>query len=308
MSEIRVAVLGPKGTYTEKVALDQFEKPELLYCKDNSEVFRRMDNGEADNGVVAIEDSAEGDVTVSLDLLRDYDFFIIGEAFTEVTHALLAKKDEKSLTKIGSHPQALRHCRRYLETYFPDLEQRPEASTAFAAKKAAKDDTFGAIADERNADIYGLNVLRTEIHDWGSNLTRFFILSKEPKIPTTGPAKTSIIVYPRDDEPRQLYHVLRELSERSINLTKIVSRPARGRMDEYIFYMDFEGNQTDPDVKTALETIENLDEVRVLRILGSYPYQPKMVEETVEEQTPQDLIIQTYDFWDNPEDSIYETL
>lgn len=309
MPEVRVAVLGPEGTYTEKVALQKWENAELYYAKTIPRVFKRMAEGKADYGVVPVEDSAEGDVNESLDLLRDYDFHIIGEALTEVTHVLLGKKDEKSLKKISSHPQALAHCRKYLETYFSDLDLVPTYSTANAAQIASTDASLGAIAAERNAEIYGLNVLRREVHDWGSNLTRFFILAPEPITPV-GRAKTSFILYPRDDKPGQLFKVLKEFAERKINLTKIVSRPSRGQMGEYIFYIDFEGNQSDQNVRTVLENIENLDEIRAIKILGSYPpYHPSELKpEEVKEREPANLIEQTFGFWDNPEDKVYDSL
>ncbi|MEE8168194.1 MAG: prephenate dehydratase [Candidatus Hydrothermarchaeales archaeon] len=312
MVPIRVAVLGPAGTYTEKVAQEKWKNPALHYCENIPKVFKYMADGEAEYGIVPIEDSAEGDVNITLDLLRDYDFYIVGESFTEVTHTLLGKKDEKTLKKIGSHPQALAHCRKYLEISFPDIEQELEPSTAFAAKKASMDVTYGAIADERNAGIYGLTVLAREIHDWGSNLTRFITIAPKPITPT-GRAKTSIIVYPRDDKPGQLFSVLKEFSEREINLTKIVSRPSRGRIEENVFYIDFEGNQTDSDIKSVLENIENLDTISAIRIFGSYPYsppdsKPKEVVETVKEPESATLFARPFEFWDNPEDKIYESL
>jgi prephenate dehydratase len=302
-----IAVLGPKGTFTEKVALERWKNARFLYAKHFEGVFELVENKKAEYGVIPTEDSVEGDVLLSLDLLRRYDVYIVEELRLEVIHCLLGKGKVEDLKIITSHPQALSHCRKYLDSNFPGLDIQPSLSTAHAAQRASLDPKIGAIADERVASLYGLNILRREIHDSGSNITRFFVIASSPSIPE-GEAKTSIIIYPSEDRPGVLYEILREFAERRINLTRIVSRPSGRTLGEYVFFIDFEGSQKTRKVRSALSSVEKLSAVRAIRNLGSYSIGTRKKEERAPKLNPSQLIRKTFSFWENEEDRIYDSL
>ncbi|MEW6222375.1 MAG: prephenate dehydratase [Candidatus Hadarchaeota archaeon] len=273
MQGLSVAVLGPRGTNTEEVAKKHWKRARLVFAKDLPEIFEKVEEGKTTYGVIPVEDSVEGDVTLSFDLLRSHDLNIVKELHLPVTHCLAARGGKDKIKVIASHPQALAHCRVYLKENFPNVEQRQVTSTGEAAKQAAKDATTGAIASERAAKIYKLNVISREVHDRGSNTTRFFVISRKPVRPKNS-AKTSIIVDIPKDYPGALYQILAEFANRGINLTKILSRPARGVLGEYIFYVDFEGSTKDSKVKKALKSIE---QKAAVRILGSYSYPTRVI-------------------------------
>ncbi len=297
MIKVKVATLGPEGTFSERVARENYEDAKISLTPEISTIFDLVTNGEVDYGVVPIEDNVEGDVRGALDLFRFNDVFITKEFHLEVRHCLLGTGKIEDLVVIGSHPQALRHCRKYLDTKFPNLTRKQTLSTAEAAKMASKDPTFGAIADERVAEIYGLNILERDIHDYGSNTTRFFAIAASPQIPptTNGSTKTSIIVYPHEDRPGVLYDILEEFKEQDINLTKIVSMPSRGSLGGHIFYADFEGTQADANVNLALEHLESSPTVETIRRLGSFTFNltDKEIEEisTPRLKIPRDTIV-----------------
>jgi len=312
-SKPKVAVVGPSGTFSEKVAKDKWkEEADIHFANRFSEIFDLVEKERVDFGIVPTEDSVEGDVQVSLDLLRRHDVYIVDELRLKLTHSLLGKKRIADLKVIGSHPQALLHCQRYLDVNFPTLDRRETSSTAAAARLASEDSSFGAIADERVAEMYGLNVLKREIHDYGENTTRFLVISKKPTMPS-GVAKTSIIVYPREDRPGVLEKILRPFSTMGVNLSRIVSRPSGRKLGEYIFFIDFEVDHADPKVKQVLEDIEKLDDVLSVRNLGSYPYSPiekeiKKKEIDISKIDQRKFVDSTFEFWDNKEDKIYDTL
>lgn len=304
----RVAVLGPEGTNTHKAAEEIWGSRKFEYVSDISNIFGMVSKKQATYGLVPVEDSVQGDVPFTLDCLMRNDLYVIREIQFPVTHCLLSKGYEKTIKVIASHPQALAHCRRYLDANFPGLERRPTSSTAQAARLASSDSTIGALASEWVADTYGLKVQRREIHDRGSNTTRFFVLARKPVRPR-GRAKTSIIVDLPEDQPGALHRILVEFARRKINLTRIVSRPARGKLGEYVFYIDLDGNQEDKEVKDAFEAIKKM---ATIRSLGSYSvkYVPKKnaVKETGY-KVPIDnlrLMASSLQFWNSEEDRIYD--
>lgn len=269
---INVAVLGPKGTNTEEVAKKRWDKDaNIHYFMDISEIFDSVMKGEMDYGIVPIEDNIEGDVRGTLNLFRTYEVFITEELYQEVKHSLLAKGRKEDIRRIFSHPQALAHCRLYLNEKFPNIYRQSVSSTAEAAKMASEDPSIGAIANERNAKVYGLNILEKDIHDWGSNTTKFFCIKDSPE-PPKGPAKTSIIIYPQLDRPGILYEILEKFKKKNINLTWIESQPSWGELGEYLFYLTFKGSKADPDIQSLLNSIEDMDVVKMIRYLGSYSY------------------------------------
>lgn len=269
MSKI-IAVLGPKGTNTEEVAKKHWgNDANLRFFDDVSGIFDSVMNGEVDYGIVPVEDNIEGDVRGTLDLFRTHEVFITEELQQEVKHWLLAKRDKENIKKIVSHPQALAHCRLYLNKNFPNIPRVPVLSTAKAAEMASEDDSIGAIANERNAEIYGLKIISEDIHDWGSNTTKFFCIKATPEIPKQGPFRTSILIYPKSDHPGVLCDILEKFKKEKINLTQIESQPSWGKLGKYVFYLTFEGKE-DYRVKEMLESLEDIETVRNL---GSYLYE-----------------------------------
>ncbi|MEM0358606.1 MAG: prephenate dehydratase [Candidatus Hadarchaeales archaeon] len=268
-----VALLGPEGTHTER-ALEALT--DLLprgaprrYLFPVAEVFEYVFTHPEALGVVPVEDSVEGEVPFVLDLLRRYHGLrVLREIRMPVVHHLLARHGELGKIKVvASHHQALSHCRRYLRENLPHAELREMPSTAAAAELAASDPSVAAVAGERAAKIYGLKIVRRNIHDQGLSFTRFFVLGRQP-LPGIRPVKTSVLLELAEDRPGILQEILREFSSRGINLTRIESRPDRGVLGEYVFFVDFEGREGEKRVEEALRAIE---EKRVhVRLLGSY--------------------------------------
>jgi chorismate mutase/prephenate dehydratase len=233
-----------------------------------SEVFEAVERGNADFGVVPIENSSEGIVSNTLDMFVDHHLLISGEILVEVSHDLLSVTgDIEHVKKIYSHPHAIAQCRTWLERNVRSLPVFDVESTARAAELALDDPSAAAIAGDAAAKIYGLKSIRRRIQDNANNVTRFIIIGKiAPE--QTGSDKTSILFSARD-EVGALHTMLAPFSRHRINLTKIESRPVKKKAWEYLFFLDMEGHLTDEPVAKAL------DELRMgaqyLKILGSYP-------------------------------------
>lgn len=312
--KIKIAVLGPVGTFSDEAVKSCWgEKAEPVYTKNFTEIFEKVTTGEAAIGIVPTEDSESGDVLESLDLLEDYPLYIVGELQHEVKHFLLGKETIDKLKVIGSHKKPLNHCRKYLYTNFPHLRIEEMDSTAAAAERASKDPAFGAIGSERLAGIYDLNILKSEIHDKGSNETRFFVVATKEvppgDIPRNSLARTSLIIHAKEDKPGVLVEILNVFAKKKINLTRIVSRPEGGVLGKYKFFLNLEGKKNNPKLKSALKKIGTLKSVRYYRDFGSYPAMIKQempMKET--KKSSLDILRSTFAFWDNEEDQIYDTL
>lgn len=264
-----VAYLGPEGTFCEQAARKFFAKAALVPYPDIIDVFTAVERGDADYGVVPVENSTEGSVRVTLDRLLESRLMICGEVDLKVVHNLVAKPGTK-LDEIGlilSHPQALAQCRRFLEDTFPNAELREVSSTAKAVELLRGLDNAAAIGTKAAAERSGMKVLKRQIEDEPNNLTRFFILGEKDAKPT-GRDKTSL-VFSTKHIPGSLYKVLEVFAARGINLTKIESRPEKKRPWSYIFYIDFEGHRTDAKVKDALDAMK--ERCIYIKVLGSYP-------------------------------------
>mgnify|MGYP006277489497 CR=1 FL=1 len=267
-----VGYLGPKGTFTEMAAEEyRGTVAEYVPYRDIKMLVKAVVDEKIDRAVVPIENSLQGAVTLTLDLLLKYDLKIVDEVIIPITHSLLVNEEVKDLTDLEhiiSHPQALAQCRAFIDQNL-NCNVHTADSTAEAVKKAAETGpTWGAIGNCRAADYYDLLVLRQNIQDNKENWTRFVVLAKEDS-PQTGNDKTSIICSPRDDHPGALYEILKEFAEREINLTRIESRPARKMIGDYIFFIDFEGHREEEIIQQALSNIEQI--VAWVKLLGSYP-------------------------------------
>ncbi|MBS7659355.1 MAG: prephenate dehydratase [Candidatus Bathyarchaeia archaeon] len=268
--KVHVAFQGEIGAYSEMAVYSYFgPSVELKPCRYLSDVFRLVENGECKYGVVPVENSIEGSVTQTYDLFLVYDLKVCGEAIIRIVHCLIAHPGVRlsDIKTVYSHPQALAQCRNFLEKL--NCEVIPAFDTAGSVKMIKERGLIdaAAIASERAAKIYGMNVLVKDIGDSINNYTRFFVLSKSDA-PYTGRDKTSII-FSIKSYPGSLYRVLGEFAKRNINLTKIESRPTKQTPWEYNFYLDFEGHRTEKHCMEALEAIK--DKTNFIKILGSYP-------------------------------------
>jgi chorismate mutase/prephenate dehydratase len=266
---LSVAFLGPKATFTHLACLKHFgESADYVAQINVSGVFDAVERGNADFGVVPIENSSEGIVSNTLDMFVDHNLLISGEILIEVVHDLLSVTgDLEHVKKIYSHPHAIAQCRVWLERNMRDVAVFDVESTARAAELALDDPSAAAIAGDAAAKIYGLKGIRRRIQDNTNNVTRFIIIGKiAPE--RTGNDKTSILFAARD-EVGALFLMLEPFSRHQVNLTKIESRPVKKKAWEYLFFLDAEGHLKDDPVAKALDELRM--RAHYLKILGSYP-------------------------------------
>jgi len=267
---IRVAFQGEHGAYSEEAAYAFFgESITTQPCVTLKEAFQVTEMESVSFGVVPAENSLEGTINQTYDLLLQSPLQISGEIKIRINHCLLGFPGTKlrELTKVYSHPQALAQCRGFLDTLQASVE--PAYDTAGSAKMIRDRGlrNAAAIASERAAKLYGLDILRRDIEDDSENYTRFFVVGKNDAAPT-GKDKTSIVFGTKHD-PGSLHRALSELAIRGINLTKIESRPIRGTPWEYHFFVDFEGHRNDQSCSDALRVLAS--STTFVKILGSYP-------------------------------------
>ncbi len=267
---LTVAYQGERGAYSEGASLQFFGHAiSLKPCEYLEDTFRAVEQGEAQYGVVPIENSLEGSISRVYDLMLDSALQVCGETEYRVSHCLIANPGVKleAIKRVYSHPQALGQTQAYLRRM--KFETIPTYDTAGSVKMIKeKGITDGAaIASARAAEIYGMEILAREIEDTPNNFTRFFVLGQHDAAPT-GNDKTSI-VFSVKHKPGALYELLKELAGRNLNLTKIESRPTRQKPWEYNFYLDFEGHREDKVPREALEQVK--DFAIFIKVLGSYP-------------------------------------
>jgi chorismate mutase/prephenate dehydratase len=264
----RVAYLGPVGTFTHKAARSKFGSS-VEYHPEASvrDVFLEVSRGHSDYGVVPIENSTEGGVNQTIDCFYETQLKVCSEIFVAVHHNLMANCPREAVKVIYSHPQVFGQCREYLGANFPRIQLLECSSTTAAAEKASKEYSAAAIASDTAADIYGLQVLERAIEDNPDNVTRFFVVARQPA-PPSGNDKTSLM-FSIKDAPGVLHTMLRAFSDRGINLTRIESRPSKKKAWDYYFFIDLLGHADDENVKEALAELAN--STRHLEILGSYP-------------------------------------
>ncbi|MEM5316130.1 prephenate dehydratase [Paraburkholderia sp. JHI869] len=267
---ISAAFLGPVGTYSEQAMYQYFgQSIEGLPCPSIDEVFRSVEAGAAEFGVVPVENSTEGAVSRTLDLFLETQLVIGGEIALPIQHNLMTQSGNLSgVKRVCAHPQALAQCQHWLTANAPQLERQPVSSNAEAARLAAADPTVAAIAGDRAATHYGLLIANALIQDDPHNRTRFVMIGKQPA-GATGRDQTSMIVSVKN-EPGAVYKLLEPLARHSVSMTRFESRPARvGSTWEYYFYIDFEGHRDEPAVAAALDELSK--KAAYLKILGSYP-------------------------------------
>jgi chorismate mutase/prephenate dehydratase len=280
---ISIVFLGPEDTFSHMAALKHFgQSAGYLPRASIGDVFREVEHGRADFGVVPAENSINGVVGLTLDEWIGSDLKICGEILLPVSHVLMSvSRDIRKITKVFSHPQALGQCREWLAGNLPRAELVETSSTAEAARLALEDAAAAAVGAELLAERRGLYVLARNIQDRAVNLTRFFVLGRLHCIPT-GRDRTSLLFTLRH-QPGSLHQALAPLAEAGVNLTRIESRPTRERAWEYVFFIDIEGHQSENYVRAALTDFQS--RVDRCKILGSYPAARADQEPLVDQDT-----------------------
>ncbi len=266
---LRVAYLGPPATYSHMALERRFGSSALALPQETiADVFTAVVSGNADCGIVPVENSNEGSVAYTLDLLAEGRVQVIGEVFQPVHHCLLSTQSSiERVRRVLAHPQALAQCRRWISRTLPQATIIETSSNGKAAEIAASEDGTAAIAAKIAAGIYRLSVLAEGIEDNPDNITRFFVIGTTPTRPT-GRDRTSLVIAVKD-RPGILHDLLQVFARRGINMSRIESRPSRLKAWEYVFFVDLDGHF---QVSPLAEALAEMDaHVRSIRVLGSYP-------------------------------------
>jgi chorismate mutase/prephenate dehydratase len=269
-SPLRVAFLGPEGTFSQSAVLRHFgHSVRALPMASLDEVFQEVQAGNADFGVVPVENSSEGAVHHTLDLFPLTELNICGEVELAIHHNLMTHAaDLGAIERVYSHAQSLAQCRGWLRANLPQAERIAVSSNAEAARRARNAPEAAAIAGEAAAQVYALPILAANIEDQADNTTRFLVIGRE-LMPPTGHDKSSLMLTGGGARPGALYKLLDPFARHGINMTRIESRPSRSGKWEYVFFIDIEGHVEDAKVKQALSDLDPLD--GTVRVLGSYP-------------------------------------
>jgi chorismate mutase / prephenate dehydratase len=268
---MNVTYLGPKGTFSEEAALNRFGKSvTTVPCESIDEVFHKVESGMASYGIVPVENSNEGVVGKTLDLLLQTSLKVCGEVLLPIHQCLLAlHTDAGKIEKIYSHPQSLAQCHEWLNTNFPlpQVKRVIAASNAHAAMIAADDKSVAAIASRKAAEVYKLSVYAENIEDDPRNTTRFLVIGTQDVAPS-GNDKTSLAMSSMN-RPGAIHELLSPLAQHGVSMSRLESRPSRSDLWEYVFFADIRGHQQDEKVSKALDEIR--EKATFLKVLGSYP-------------------------------------
>jgi chorismate mutase / prephenate dehydratase len=268
---LKVAFLGPEGTFTQQAVHKHFgHSVRALPLTSIEEVFREVESGTADLGVVPIENSSEGTVNNTLDMFLTSPLGVCGEVELRVHQNLMGRMAALAdVQRICAHPQALAQCRGWLAEHLQGVERLPVASNAEGARRARDEEGTAAIASAAAAEVYGLNMLVPEIEDRPDNTTRFLVLGRR-SFPPSGADKTTLLMSAaHTDSPGALFGLLEPLARHGISLTRIESRPSRRRKWDYVFFIDLEGHAQSEPLATALAELKA--RASLCRVLGSYP-------------------------------------
>lgn len=266
---LTVAYLGPEGTYTQAAVVKHFGNAvKCVDVKTIADVFRIVEQGKAQFGVVPVENSTEGVITHTLDCFSSSELKVCGEVQLPINHQLLSHAEGlPSVTKVYAHPQALAQCRGWLERYLPDAEVASASSNAEAAIIASKDNAVAAIASDMAARLYSIPILASGVEDERNNTTRFLIIGTD-SYAESGEDKTTIMVS-APNKVGSLFELLKPLHDAGVDMSRIESRPSRQTNWEYVFFIDLIGHVNDPKVSSALKELESRS--AYFKLIGSYP-------------------------------------
>ncbi len=266
---VTVAYLGPAGTFSEQAVYQQFgHAVESLPCVSIDEVFRSTEAGTADFGVVPVENSSEGAINRTLDLLLQTSLSISGEVSIAVHHSLMSKSGSMDgVVRICAHSQALAQCQAWLNQHFPNIERHAVASNAEAARMASDDPTVAAIAGHTAGQMYALQTIAAHIQDDPHNRTRFAVVGRLNTTPSGRDQTSLVLAVP--NKAGALYDLLAPLATHGVSMTRFESRPARIGTWEYYFYVDVEGHVQEEKIARALDELKK--SAAFFKVLGSYP-------------------------------------
>lgn len=266
---LRVAFLGPEGTYTQAASSKHFGRSIInIPMRAIDEVFREVESGSANYGVVPVENSTEGVVNHTLDSFLLSPLKICGEVELRIHHHLITREQSlPSVQRVYSHQQSLAQCREWLDAHLPQVEQEAVSSNGEAARLVKAEPGAAAIAGECAAEIYDLPILVGNIEDDPNNTTRFLVIGRQAALPS-GDDKTSLLLSSRN-RVGSLHRLLEPIARNGLSMTRIESRPSRRGMWEYVFFIDVDGHQSSPNVARALQELEQ--EATLFKVLGSYP-------------------------------------
>jgi chorismate mutase / prephenate dehydratase len=270
-TEVKVAYLGPEGTYSQSAVLKHFgHSVQTQSLKSIDDVFFAVQGGKADFGVVPVENSSEGTVSNTLDRFMTTKLHICGEVELQVHHNLLGRmKDLAGVRRVCAHPQALGQCSAWLDEHLPGIERVPVSSNAEGARRARDEAGTAGIAGLIAAQIYSLEILVSNIEDSDDNTTRFLVVGNKQLRPT-GSDKTTILVSGAEStESGMLFRLLEPLAKHKVSMSRIESRPSRRRKWDYVFFIELEGHADDKPVAKALTELRK--RASLFRVLGSYP-------------------------------------
>ncbi len=268
---LKVAFLGPEGTYTQAAVFKHFgHSVRALALGTGDEVFQEVEAGNADFGVVAVENSAEGTVTHTLDRLITSPLHICGEVELRIHHCLMGRMESlERVARVCAHAQALAQCRLWLEEHLAGVERVPVSSNAEGARRARDELGTAAIAGATAAEVYGLRLLSSQIEDRPDNTTRFLVVGRKILKPSGADKTTLLVSTSSTAAPGALHRLLEPLARNRISMTRIESRPSRRGKWDYVFFIDIEGHASDPAVARALRSLKA--RASLFRVIGSYP-------------------------------------
>ena len=268
--KLMVAYLGPKATFTQQAAIKNFgSSVDYRPMPSIPDVFAAVENGDADYGVIPIENSTEGAVFHSMDMLQESNLFIVGQIYIPIEHCLISRGKIDEIRRVCSKDQAIGQCRSWLRRHLPEASIEYVESTAIAVKMAEENPEIAAIGSSLAADFYHLPIVERGIQDFKNNETRFLVIGKKSVPKTNGINYKTSIVISVNDRPGALYDALLPFNRMNINLTRIESRPSKKKAWDYYFFIDFRGHWEDENVTEAVAELKKV--LPKIKWLGSYP-------------------------------------
>lgn len=269
---MKLAVLGPAGTFSHEAALKFDKDAEMIFVNSIWDVFELVEQKKTDSGIVPVENSLEGGVGITMDALIETDEKIKQEIIIPISHCLCGFGKMEDVKEVYSHTQALGQCRNFLHSLNKEAPVKTfqTSSTAAAAEEVArlKDGKKACLCSRLAAEMYGLQIIKEDVHDEKNNMTRFLVINHVDAEPS-GSDKTSMVIFPQEDRPGLLYGILEIFSKNKINMTRLESRPSRNKLGEYIFFIDIEGHRKEKLISAALQELEK--DIRKIKVFGSYP-------------------------------------